>query len=338
MTATKADREFFTRIEQAGLKLDRSTWLKRLLLHLLNLSLIAAISFGLFWLTLKVSWMFWPVVVLLLLLLLMVVLFVQSSRASARRRRDTAATTIKAASQGAVELTGHLKAIQGLQLFSETFNMPCFHLWGTASHRRHKRLGGQFTQKRSCLLDDGTGEVFIAADALDIFHGVASGKKIVNPISQQYMTEANVKQPGPYTVIEQLVPAQVPVRANGAFLTIRADESYLKAQARYHREPMPSDEKLQNSLVERHWRQYADQAITAAAPSVDTPRLHVLVRPTPHELIYLSSRDLQGNDAKAVSGAALFLWPTPILLALALLFNVVSVDALWALMQQFVAP
>ena len=330
-----SDKALFARLAQAGLK-QPGGWSSNVVNHTAIVALIAAIAFGLYGLTLWYAWLYWPVAVVLSLMLLAILVLVRFTRAENINRQDTAQTTIRGASQGSVELVGRIKGIESLTLFSETFDVPCVYQSGIASSRRDGDVFVQFTDQCACLIDDGTGEVFVPDFASAGIEGMFHGKKTISALNEQYRARQTGKGrfvDHPYSVMENLVPVGLPVRANGAFLTISARDSYLASQARHLGQPVPSAQALACEPVEQQWRQYADAARARAPKQVGDLRLNVLALPAQARTIRVTGLDAHGRDVTFLSGLGKYLWSVPVALALAFLFQWLSPIEVWGQIQ-----
>lgn len=329
------------RLLSAGLQQEQGGWLVGLLTVVFVLVIGWGIALGAYALTLTAEWLFWPVVVMLVIATTLMLL-ASLLRISDRHKRDTlSASTVGGASEGIAKVVGRVAAIPGLELHSMTFGVPVVFIDSQVSSVKTGKNITRLRKRHACLVRDESAEVFVPGERLHDIHGKFLGEKKLDAIDPLYEAPARwTAAKGPYQVFEKLVPVDIPVLVVGAFLTIRANESYLMTQARYLNDPEPTPAQLETDADEIDWRFYAD-TMTKSAPTLgEPPTLNVMVKPKGFNTVQITALDQEHN---LVSNSIDFLlgWlvAAPCVLVLAFLFEYTTpeqtIDWLQGLWQQF---
>lgn len=228
------------------------------------------------------GWLRWPMIILLVLLLLVLMIGVVQQVRVHVKRADTATQSIRAASQGRIELIGTLKPIEG-EVISPLYAVPCVSwvskLSAAAELRPAEKIADRpvvrFSDSLSppaVLLTDGEGaEVFLPfldenVQGMEI--------EIERPDEPRSLLREDLRKQMEMrtfvigTRFESLVPCGKPMQANAVFSTLSSTDSYFKAVQARRKLPEPSEEQLLEDKVEQAWRRYcrAREEKAGAAP------------------------------------------------------------------------
>lgn len=212
----------------------------------------------------------WPLVALLAITVAFALWVITSILRDAARRQDTATSSIRGAAQGEVELRGRAHHIPGCELVSELMQTPCIAYNGELIGRNKDSVDRTLFKakgRRSFILRDGTGEVFVPGS---FFEFMASNR------SSDLRTAPPLHMAGQYSgfetylVNESAIPLDKDIQINGVFATLDADATFLPVlNAR--------SDLRSTDAIEEEWRVYADAAIAAAGPNAPPPRLNVIL-------------------------------------------------------------
>lgn len=241
---------------------------------LLGLGILALVEWA--------GWLRWPMIILLGVLFLAAMTgFVQQVRVH-MKRADTATQSIRAASQGRIELIGTLKSLEG-EVISPLYAVPCVswlsRLSASAELLPSEKIADRpvvrFSESMSppaVLLTDGEGaEVF-----LPFLDENVQGMEIEidRPDEPRSLLREDLrKQMEMRTFVigkrlESLVPCGKLMQANAVLSTLSSTDSYLRAVHARRKLPEPSEEQLRDDKVEQAWRRYcrAREEKAGAAP------------------------------------------------------------------------
>lgn len=209
-----------------------------------------------------------PVALIVLGFNVLLVLVVIMTIRTEIKRRDTATQSIRAASQGRIELVGMVRAV-GEPLVSPLYGVKCI------AYRSVFRADSEISFKDAIkgkptpdpvtfseevfqpafLLTDGKAEVFVPLERGNFSSTEILLDKDDEPLDTIRSDVAAHLQPR-MTVTsrgENVIPVGKLVMVNGVFRTLSSEDSYQRVSAR-HREIMePSDEGLAHDPVEQAW-------------------------------------------------------------------------------------
>lgn len=219
----------------------------------------------------RYTWLYWPAMALLAGAGGFGLVVIANLLREAARRQDTPTSTIRGAAQGAVEVRGHVHFIPGRELSSHLLEIPCIAYTSKLEGKRAGETDDTLVDvKGACsfVLRDGTGEVFVPATFCHA--GLAANVIDYRCTPPPQARCGDTSKYDTLRVNEWVVPTDIPVQANGWFLTLRADEDFEAAHLARRK-----SNRLAAAALD--WRAYADAVIAAAPANAPLPRLNVLL-------------------------------------------------------------
>lgn len=244
------------------------------------------------------AWLHGAVVVCMALLLALVALAGYSLLKNQMRQHDTATSSIQAAPQGEIELRGTVQPVPGAELRSLFLDNPCASYQCTLTGY----LAGSGSVaisllsekgRRSFLLSDGTGEVFVPGSLfvtadIEVESGKTLGTLPPEIVERLARSGTDAKKYASFHAREYRIPIGLRVQVNGVFATLRPQDSYLTVCKKQRNFLPPTAEELATHPDEADWRAYAKAAGEAAKPTGLEPRLNVLLPADTLGSIYLT--------------------------------------------------
>jgi len=188
------------------------------------------------------------------------------------KRADTATQTIRAASQGRIELVGRVAAI-GEPAGSPLFDVPAVSWWSSldcfvdvpavraAPDGRQDLSGVTFTEtrERSFLLSDGDRAVFVPFDLRHRFDASEQLADIEAPfelLRRDILDRIAGRPVHARTREETVVPIGMAVQANGVLRTFLSSDPYMPEYARRTGAKPPTEAELGRHPIEADWREF----------------------------------------------------------------------------------
>lgn len=178
------------------------------------------------------------------------------------RRADTATQTLRAASQGRIEVKGTLRPVTGTPLISPLYGIPCaaYTAEFTAVRSRQERVTlKEEVFPEAVLLSDGDAEAFLPLEEIHRFH---TEVELSRPDAPLDWLRADLREqidgPGWQVVqrAETLIPCDKVMQVNAVFHTQSTADSYLDAEARHLGKAPPPPETREHHPTETLWREY----------------------------------------------------------------------------------
>lgn len=214
------------------------------------------------------AWLHWPVVVVNAVLLGLFLSVVFNTARMQVKRVDTATQTLRAASQGQIEVIGTISPIGALRA-SPLYGVPCvaFKSWLTA----YPATGKPFRLEETWLppaviLTDGSREAFLPVHAGDEpdMHAVLHTPQAPRDLLREDVRE-NVGSDWRITERrEHVIPPDAPMQVNAVFRTVSSHDSYRATVNAHVGLPPPTAEALETCPVEAAWRTYCRHRETIA--------------------------------------------------------------------------
>lgn len=226
------------------------------------------------------TWLYWTMVVVAVGMLLISVGVIRQEIRFHIKRRDTATQTLRAASQGRIEVIGTLRTIDGPPLISPLYGIPCVAYWScfiaesktkTSSAKKPDPI--HVTAKQpppAVLLGDGAAEVFVPfKDSFRVDTEVPLDQTTAPATLLRPDLQASLAA-GDWTITvrrEDVVPVDKPVQVNGLFRTLTSRDSYTTVVAAHTNLLPPTTEQLESDPVEQAWRTYCARREAEAGQS-----------------------------------------------------------------------
>ncbi len=259
-------------------------------LGLVVLLVTSAVAVSAYYLVQALPWLFWPVVILAALWLFAALLLIIDGWRNYLARTDTATSTIRGASQGAIEIVGRVKAIEGQTLVSPINQIPCVHYRASVSCPSINKIvvNNAFFQEqagRALLIDDGTGEAFAPSFAntfndqlLNRFEASKLPRHLHDRIRSNPDYQGITLPRGSCNLDESLMPVGITAQVNAILVTIKASDSYIGAWTRLGNDLEILLSPSQRDRIDTEWRAYADTFLAQAdAKNKPAPLLNALV-------------------------------------------------------------
>lgn len=294
----------------------------------------AALSIGLYYMVLWLPWLSWPVVGLIGLWVLGVLGIIGSECRLYVAKSDKGTSTIRGASQGAVEIKGQVKAITGHGLVSPAMQIPCVHYKTAVAPCGLKQVVVQaafFEQSadRALLIDDGTGETFVPRFANTLGNQLLQTIKTVDDlpphlkdllVSSSSQRQTHIPK-GPYNLYESVLPVGLMVQANANLVTLKASDSYIRAWKNIDSNLDILLSANEQEQIEQDWRLYTDTIISKSREEgAPVPRLNALIPLSGAASFTLQYRSASnGFFATSQSWVLVLVTIAPVLLAMILL-------------------
>lgn len=304
----------------------------------------SAISAGLYYMVLWLPWLSWPVIGLIGLWVLGVLGIIFSECRLYVTKSDTGTSTIRGASQGAVEIKGRVKAIAGQGLISPAMQIPCVHYKTAVASCGLKQVVVQAaffeqTAARALLIDDGTDEAFVPRFANTLGEQLLQAFKTVDTLpahlKDQVLSSSSqhhVDMPeGSYNLYESVLPVGLMVQANANLVTLKASDSYIRAWRNIDSNLDILLSATEQEQIEKDWRSYTDTAISKSREDGNpVPRLNALIPLQGAASFTLQYRPASRSlFATSLSWVLVLLSIAPVILAMVLLGWLAPQD-LWA--------
>lgn len=232
------------------------------------------LAWGLWALTEWWALLYWPVVILAGLLLFISISLVATELLMQVKRADTATQTLRAASQGRIEVIGTVRPIEA-PLVSPLYGVPCvaFNAWF-----RGKDASGQLVEVRektlpdAVVLTDGVTEAFLPIGAPHETAIRAALARLDAPHDwlRQDIREALGEDGTILIRTEEVIPCDKPLQVNGVFRTLSSRDSYRTIVNAHVDFPPPLPENLAKDAVELAWKAFC-QRCEAAAGGKEVP-------------------------------------------------------------------
>ncbi len=294
-------------------------------------------AWGIYEATAWLSWLTIPVAIAVALLLVAVILTALSELSLHVKRADTATQTLRAASQGRIELKGTLLPVDGKALTSPLYGIPCvsYDAGFTAVRRTTGKTTADTTGRvalrekvvaDAVLLSDGVDEAFLPLNDVHRYHTQVELDRCDAPTD---LLRADLRDQIGHDQIgrdgwrvaartETIIPCDKPVLVNAFFITLTTADSYLAAEAKHLGKPPPEPKALENSPKETLWRAYCQrrQEESGAAHPVTVNAL--LPNRGLTEIGIVRERDATWQNTVKVVGMAVVLAPATLYLFLRL--------------------
>lgn len=269
--------------------------------------LFLPVAWGLYALVDWLPGLYWAVVIAVGCVLLLFFGALSVELATHIKRRDTATQTLRAASQGRIEVIGTLRRTAD-HLVSPLYGVDCIGYSarfdarpvpppGTATTTGGKRrdviLFSESSFPPAVLMVDGPAEAFLSFEGV---HRHGTEIELLHPEAPRDLLRADIRDrlvDGDWTITlrqEALIPTDMPIQLNGVFRTLSSQDSYLEAVRKQTGLRAPTKEELDASPVEQAWRTYCARREDAAGTSGPVPvdavvpitdfKRHALVRVT----------------------------------------------------------
>lgn len=188
------------------------------------------------------------------------------------KRADTATQTIRAASQGRIELVGRVAAI-GEPVGSPLFDVPAVSWWSSldafvdvraaraAADGAPDLKGVIFTEtrERSFLVSDGDRAVFVPFDVrhrFDVSEQLADLEAPFELLRRDILDRIAGRPVHARKREETVVPIGMRVQTNGVLRTFLSSDPYLPEYARRTGAKAPTEAELERHPVEADWREF----------------------------------------------------------------------------------
>lgn len=240
--------------------LRKKTRLEVVLGHALIPPLGGVVAWGLWGLAGWWEWLYWPVLILAGFTFHVFLAVAVNALRMQVKRTDTATQTLRAASQGRIEVIGTVRPIEGT-LVSPLYGVPCvaFKAWFTALDAK-----GELVSVRdkvlpaAVLLTDGLREAFLPVHQADEVSMRVELTQLDAPrdLLRQDIREALGEGGTISERLEDVIPTDKPMQVNGVFRTLSSGDSYrtvVNAHVGLH---PPTAEDLEKDAVEQVWRTY----------------------------------------------------------------------------------
>lgn len=196
------------------------------------------------------------------------------------KRSDTATQTLRAASQGRVELIGTIRPLDG-PVISPLYGVSCAAFWSRIIAKPRQWPEGWpagrakpadvYMQDKyvpaAVLLTDGKAEAFVPYS--DTFRGDSDVRLDKLDAPHDLLREdvrASVAE-GEWEIThrtEYVIPCDTPLQLNGLFRTLSSRDSYLEVVNKHTDILPPTPEQLETSPLEQAWRAYCARREAAA--------------------------------------------------------------------------
>ncbi|MGC2856187.1 hypothetical protein ACM64Y_12000 [Novispirillum sp. DQ9] len=219
-----------------------------------------AVAWGLWALAGWLEWLYWPVLILAGFTFHVFIAVAVNALRMQVKRADTATQTLRAASQGRIELIGTVRPIEGT-LVSPLYGVPCvaFNAWFSA-----RDASGELVTARekvlpaAVLLTDGDREAFLPVHEAD---EVAMRVELAQLDASRELLRQDIREElgdgGKISArLEEVVPADKPMQVNGVFRTLSSGDSYRTVVNAHVGLIPPTEEELEKDAVEQAWRRF----------------------------------------------------------------------------------